>query len=150
MHVVLLLYWIAVFVVVVFFFFNNMVMMISPSSSHHNISQLNKNRSRTIEINGKWGVLWDFMLFYFSFLFLCFIRRTTKKQFGGPFLKMIRGKRRIVFLCNIKKMVIRYVKLEPPSAAVRINEEEEEWSQPLMHSSSDYAEREVSNPYCKH
>ena len=43
-------------------------------------------------------------------------------------------------LCNIKKMVIRYVKLEPPSAAVRINEEEE-WSQPLMHSSSDYAER---------
>ena len=40
------------------------------------------------------------------------------------------------------------MKLEPPSAAVRINEEEE-WSQPLMHSSSDYAEREVSNPYCK-
>ena len=50
------------------FFFNNMVMMISPSSSH-NISQLNKNRSRTIEINGKWGVLWDFMLFYFFFFF---------------------------------------------------------------------------------
>ena len=74
-----------------FFFFNNMVMMISPSSSH-NISQLNKNRSRTIEINGKWGVLWDFMLFYFSFL-LFFLRRTTKKnQFGGPFFKIIRRK----------------------------------------------------------